>query len=83
MADVDLIGVSKRFKDTIAVDDLSLSIADGEFVVLLGPTGVGKTTTLRLIAGLERADAGQILVAGQDVTRAEPAQRDTSFVFQQ
>lgn len=83
MADVDLIGVSKRFKDTIAVNDLSLSIADGEFVVLLGPTGVGKTTTLRLIAGLERADAGQILVAGQDVTRAEPAQRDTSFVFQQ
>jgi multiple sugar transport system ATP-binding protein len=83
MADVVLNGVSKRFKDNVAVDDLSLSIADGEFVVLLGPTGVGKTTTLRLIAGLERADAGQILIGGQDATRAEPAQRDTSFVFQQ
>jgi multiple sugar transport system ATP-binding protein len=83
MAEVELVGVSKRFKDTVAVDQLSLKIADGEFVVLLGPTGVGKTTTLRLIAGLERADAGQVMIAGQDVTRAEPAQRDTSFVFQQ
>jgi multiple sugar transport system ATP-binding protein len=83
MADVVLKGVSKRFKDTVAVDDLSLAIADGEFVVLLGPTGVGKTTTLRLIAGLERADSGQMLIAGQDVTRVEPAQRDTTFVFQQ
>jgi multiple sugar transport system ATP-binding protein len=83
MADVVLKGVSKRFKDTVAVDDLELSIADGEFVVLLGPTGVGKTTTLRLIAGLERVDAGQILIGGQDATRAEPSQRDTSFVFQQ
>jgi multiple sugar transport system ATP-binding protein len=83
MADVVLKGVSKRFRDTVAVDDLDLSIADGAFVVLLGPTGVGKTTTLRLIAGLERADAGQILIGGQDATRAEPSQRDTSFVFQQ
>jgi multiple sugar transport system ATP-binding protein len=83
MADVELLGVSKRFKDTVAVDDLSLTIADGEFVVLLGPTGVGKTTTLRLIAGLERADSGRIMIGGQDATRAEPAQRDTSFVFQQ
>ncbi|MCO4055902.1 MAG: ABC transporter ATP-binding protein [Bosea sp.] len=83
MADVVLNGVSKRFKHTVAVDDLSLTIANGEFVVLLGPTGVGKTTTLRLIAGLERADAGQVLIAGQDVTGAEPAQRDTTFVFQQ
>jgi multiple sugar transport system ATP-binding protein len=83
MADVVLNSVSKRFKDTVAVDGLSLSIADGEFVVLLGPTGVGKTTTLRLIAGLERADNGQILINGQDATRAEPSQRDTSFVFQQ
>lgn len=83
MADVALHGVSKRFRDTVAVDSLDLTIADGEFVVLLGPTGVGKTTTLRLIAGLERADEGQILIGGQDATRAEPAQRDTSFVFQQ
>lgn len=83
MADVVLSGVSKRFRDNVAVDSLDLTIADGEFVVLLGPTGVGKTTTLRLIAGLERADEGRILIDGQDATRAEPAQRDTSFVFQQ
>ena len=83
MASVILKGVSKRFKDTVAVDDLSLDIADGEFVVLLGPTGVGKTTTLRLIAGLERADAGQVLIDGQDATHAEPSQRDATFVFQQ
>lgn len=83
MANVELKCVSKRFKDTVAVDDLNLTIADGEFVVLLGPTGVGKTTTLRLIAGLERVDSGQVLIDGMDATKAEPAQRDTSFVFQQ
>jgi multiple sugar transport system ATP-binding protein len=83
MAEIILNGISKRFKDVEAVCDLSLDIADGEFVVLLGPTGVGKTTTLRLIAGLERPDAGQIMINGQDMTRAEPAARDTAFVFQQ
>jgi multiple sugar transport system ATP-binding protein len=83
MAEVVLSGVSKRFKDVEAVSDLSLTIGDGEFVVLLGPTGVGKTTTLRLIAGLERADSGRITIDGRDVTQAEPAARDTTFVFQQ
>jgi multiple sugar transport system ATP-binding protein len=83
MAEVVLSGVSKRFKDVEAVADLSLTIADGEFVVLLGPTGVGKTTTLRLIAGLERADEGRIFIGGQDATMAEPAARDVTFVFQQ
>lgn len=83
MAEITLNGVSKRFKDVDAVVDLSLTIGDGEFVVLLGPTGVGKTTTLRLVAGLEKADAGQILIAGRDATQAEPAARDTAFVFQQ
>jgi multiple sugar transport system ATP-binding protein len=83
MSDVTLDGVSKRFGATQAVSDLSLTIEDGSFVVLLGPTGAGKTTTLRLIAGLERPDAGQIRIAGQDVTRAPPAQRDVAFVFQQ
>jgi multiple sugar transport system ATP-binding protein len=83
MAEIVLDGVSKRFRDVEAVKDFSLTIADGEFVVLLGPTGVGKTTTLRLIAGLERADRGRILIGGQDATRAEPADRDVTFVFQQ
>jgi multiple sugar transport system ATP-binding protein len=83
MADVSLRGVSKAFGDTQAVDDLTLSIKDGEFVVLLGPTGAGKTTTLRLIAGLERPDSGSIVIDGRDVTRLAPAVRDVAFVFQQ
>jgi len=83
LAEVVLERVSQRFRDVAAVSDLSLTIADGEFVVLLGPTGVGKTTTLRLIAGLEKADAGTLRIGGHDMTRAEPAQRDVTFVFQQ
>jgi multiple sugar transport system ATP-binding protein len=83
MADIALSGVTKRFRTATAVDDLSLSVADGEFFVLLGPTGAGKTTTLRLVAGLERADAGTVAIAGRDVTRSEPADRDVTFVFQQ
>src|ERR1700719_1945805 len=83
MAEVVLDGVSKRFGATSAVSDLSLTVDDGAFVVLLGPTGAGKTTTLRLVAGLERPDAGRIRIAGQDITGASPAQRDVAFVFQQ
>lgn len=82
MSEVALDGVSKRFGATHAVSGLSLTIEDGAFVVLLGPTGAGKTTTLRLVAGLERPDGGRIRIAGEDVTRASPAQRDVAFVFQ-
>src|SRR5271170_7190545 len=82
MSEVALDGVSKRFGATHAVSDLSLTIENGAFVVLLGPTGAGKTTTLRLVAGLERPDGGRIRIAGEDVTRASPAQRDVAFVFQ-
>ena len=83
MAEVTLRGVSKRFKDNQAIKALDLTIADGEFVVLLGPTGAGKTTTLRLIAGLEKPDAGAVTIAGQNVTGLPPAARDVTFVFQQ
>ncbi len=83
MANVTLRGVSKRFKNLVAVDDVSIDIADGEFVVLLGPTGAGKTTTLRLVAGLEKPEAGSVLIDGKDVTGFAPSQRDVSFVFQQ
>jgi multiple sugar transport system ATP-binding protein len=83
MADVILAGVTKRFGALTAVADLSFAVVDGEFMVLLGPTGAGKTTTLRLVAGLERADAGHITIAGRDVTQAPPAERDVTFVFQQ
>ena len=83
MASVALSGIAKQFGRTQAVDDLSLTIASGEFVVLLGPTGAGKTTTLRLIAGLETPDRGSIHIDGQDITRVPPAGRDVAFVFQQ
>src|SRR5436309_12836014 len=83
MAEVALVGVSKSFGAVEAVRDLSLSIAHGEFVVLLGPTGAGKTTTLRLIAGLERPDRGNVLIQGRTVTNEVPAERDVAFVFQQ
>jgi multiple sugar transport system ATP-binding protein len=83
MAEVSLLDVGKRFGAVEAVRRLSLAIADGEFVVLLGPTGAGKTTTLRLIAGLERPDMGSVLIRGHDVTKKVPAERDVAFVFQQ
>lgn len=83
MADVELRGVTKRFGQTTAIADLSLTIGDGQFVVLLGPTGAGKTTTLRLIAGLERPDEGRISIDDRDVTGRPPAERDVAFVFQQ
>ena len=83
MAEVVLEGVSKSFKTTQAISDLSLTIGDGEFVVLLGPTGAGKTTTLRLVAGLEKPESGRIAIGGRDVTREPPAARNVTFVFQQ
>lgn len=83
MADVRLDNVSKSFGATLAVQGLSLAVAHGEFVVLLGPTGAGKTTALRLIAGLERPDQGDILIDGRSVLAETPAQRDVAMVFQQ
>jgi multiple sugar transport system ATP-binding protein len=83
VAEVALVDVSKSFGAVEAVRGLSLSIADGEFVVLLGPTGAGKTTTLRLIAGLERPDRGNVVIQRRDVTDEVPAARDVAFVFQQ
>lgn len=83
MADVALRSISKRFGAIEAVRNISLSINDGEFVVLLGPSGAGKTTTLRLITGLEQPDAGAVLIDGRDVTRDPPGARDIAFVFQQ
>lgn len=83
MAEVVLDRVSKRFGEVVAVGDLSLTIGDGELIALLGPTGAGKTTTLRLIAGLERPDSGRIAIAGHDMTAAPPPARDVAFVFQQ
>ncbi len=83
MADVALRNVSKGFGEDVAVDDVSMEIADGAFVVLLGPTGAGKTTTLRLISGLDKPDSGEIEIDGRSVLDETPAQRDVAMVFQQ
>jgi len=83
MADVALRNITKRFGAVEAVRELSLTVNDGEFLVLLGPSGAGKTTTLRLITGLETPDAGSVMIDGRDVTRDPPGSRDIAFVFQQ
>ena len=83
MADLQLAGLGKSFGDTQAVRNLTLDVASGEFIVLLGPSGAGKTTTLRLVAGLEVPDRGQVRIDGMDVTAISPALRDVTFVFQQ
>jgi putative spermidine/putrescine transport system ATP-binding protein len=82
MATVHLRSISKRFGETIAVDDITLDVADGEFVTLLGPSGCGKTTTLRMIAGLVEPSAGRILFDDRDVTYLPPQPRNIGFVFQ-
>jgi ABC-type sugar transport system ATPase subunit len=82
MAEVTLRNLSVRFADFAAVDDVSLTVRKGEFVVYLGPSGCGKTTTLRCVAGLERATAGDILFDGQRVNDLSPSQRNIAMVFQ-
>ncbi len=83
MAEVILENLSKSFGHEQAVIDMNMTIDDGSFVVLLGPTGAGKTTTLRLISGLEKLDAGSISIDGRVVDNETPAQRDVAMVFQQ
>ncbi|MGE0067589.1 MAG: ABC transporter ATP-binding protein [Solirubrobacterales bacterium] len=79
---VELRGVSKRFGDFVAVDDLSLTLGSGEFFTLLGPSGCGKTTTLRMIAGFEQPSEGEIKIEGTDVAGLPPHKRPTNTVFQ-
>jgi len=83
MAEVSLSGVSKSFGKDVALDDVTMTVPDGSFVVLLGPTGAGKTTTLRMVSGLDTPDAGQISIGGRDMAGLTPAQRDVAMVFQQ
>ncbi|MBS7780956.1 ABC transporter ATP-binding protein [Acidovorax sp. CCYZU-2555] len=82
MSAISLQGISKRYPDHIAVDQLDLEVQAGEFMVLVGPSGCGKSTTLRMIAGLEDISAGRLLIGGRDVTHAEPHERDIAMVFQ-
>ena len=83
MARVALQNVTKQFHGgTLALDDLSLEIADGEFLILVGPSGCGKTTALRLIAGLEKATSGTIMIGDTSVNGVSPRDRDIAMVFQ-
>ncbi|MEY4366342.1 MAG: hypothetical protein RLZZ305_1686 [Actinomycetota bacterium] len=79
---VRLVGVTKRYGDVIAVDNLDLEVKPGEFLSLLGPSGCGKTTTLRMLAGFEQPDEGHILVNGIEVQGVPPHKRDVNTVFQ-
>jgi multiple sugar transport system ATP-binding protein len=83
VSNVALENITKHFRNVTALKGVYFSIEDGEFFVLLGPTGAGKTTTLRVIAGLERQDEGSVLFDGERMDGLIPADRDVAFVFQQ
>ncbi len=82
MALLEIIAASKRFAATMAVDQVSLSVAEGEIFALLGPSGCGKTTLLRLIAGFETPDSGQILIDGVEMGAVPPYARPVNMMFQ-
>jgi multiple sugar transport system ATP-binding protein len=83
MAEIRLAAIDKNFGQIVALANVTMTVEDGAFVVLLGPTGAGKTTTLRVVAGLDKADAGTIHIDGEDVTAWQPSERDVAMVFQQ
>jgi spermidine/putrescine ABC transporter ATP-binding subunit len=80
--DVELVGVTKRYGDVVAVRDVSLQVRPGEFLTLLGPSGSGKTTILRMVGGFETVTSGTIIIKGRVMTDDPPHRRDTSMVFQ-
>src|SRR3954466_4599440 len=82
MSNLDVQGLVKRFGSNTIVDQISFQVNNGEFFVLLGPSGGGKTTILRMISGLEQPDSGSIWLDNQDVTRLSPRQRNVGMVFQ-
>ena len=79
---IDITGVSKRYGDFVALDDINLSLPTGQLTALLGPSGGGKTTLLRIIAGLETPDAGSVVIEGNDATPLPVQKRNVGFVFQ-
>ncbi len=79
---LEIRGISKSFGETHVIRDLTFSVARGEFLTVLGSSGCGKTTLLRIVCGLEEADAGQVILDGRDVTSAEPNLREVNTVFQ-
>ena len=81
-ADLLIEGVAKRFGDVVALDHVSLQVAQGELLTILGPSGSGKTTLLKVVAGFETPDGGRVTVGGADITSLPPARRDIGMVFQ-
>ena len=79
---IDVVNVNKKFGDFVALDDVTVSIPTGQLTALLGPSGGGKSTLLRIIAGLDTADSGQVLIEGVDATKLPPQKRNVGFVFQ-
>src|SRR4051794_10703244 len=79
---IDVRGIGKRFGDFVALEDVDLSVRSGALTALLGPSGGGKSTLLRIIAGLEKPDTGTVEIDGEDATRLAPRHRDVGFVFQ-
>jgi sulfate/thiosulfate transport system ATP-binding protein len=79
---IDITGVTKRFGDFVALDDVNVRIPTGQLTALLGPSGGGKSTLLRIIAGLDTADEGTISIEGTDATKLPPQKRNVGFVFQ-
>src|SRR3954469_1710415 len=82
MAGLTLRGIHKAFGDTAVLNDIDLDIADGEFLTLVGPSGCGKSTLLRIIAGLERQDAGTVAIGNAAVDHLRPHERKVAMVFQ-
>jgi sulfate transport system ATP-binding protein len=79
---IEIVGINKRFGDFVALDDISVSIGSGQLTALLGPSGGGKSTLLRIVAGLESADSGTIEIEGTESTHLPPQKRNVGFVFQ-
>ena len=82
MAFLEIKNISKKFGDSVVLNDLSIKIEKGNFFSFLGPSGCGKTTLLRIIAGLEFPDSGQIILDGIDITNLPPQKRNIGIVFQ-
>src|SRR5918997_3998589 len=79
---IETAGIHKRFGEHVALEDVSVLVPEGSLTAILGPSGGGKSTLLRVIAGLERPDAGQVLINGRDVTDDPAQEREIGFVFQ-
>src|SRR3954469_18930286 len=79
---IEITGIGKRFGDFVALEDVNLTIPTGQLTALLGPSGGGKSTLLRIIAGLETADEGTVMIEGVEATPLPPQKRNVGFVFQ-